>query len=36
LSYDSLKREITGDPEATRLLQRSYREPWIHPSIQSI
>ena len=31
LAYDPIKREITGDPEATRLLQRPYRAPWQHP-----
>jgi hypothetical protein len=31
LVYDPAKREITGDAEATRLLQRQYRAPWIHP-----
>jgi hypothetical protein len=31
LSYDPAKREISGDPEATKLLQRKYRSPWIHP-----
>jgi len=31
LSYDPLKKEIPGDPEATKLLQRIYRQPWIHP-----
>ena len=31
LSYDPVKREITGDPEATRLLRRSYRAPWQRP-----
>ena len=31
LSYDPVKREIPGDPEATKLLQRSYRQSWIHP-----
>jgi predicted dehydrogenase len=29
--YDPLKREIKGDPEATALLQRAYRSPWVHP-----
>ncbi|MFT3703271.1 MAG: Gfo/Idh/MocA family oxidoreductase [Agriterribacter sp.] len=33
LSYDPVKKEIIGDPEATKLLQRPYREPWIHPVI---
>jgi predicted dehydrogenase len=31
LSYDPLKREIIGDAEATKLLQREYRQPWLHP-----
>ncbi|MEP6844604.1 MAG: Gfo/Idh/MocA family oxidoreductase [Panacibacter sp.] len=31
LSYDPLKREIRGDAEATKLLQRQYRQPWVHP-----
>ena len=31
LSYDPVKREITGDAEATKLLQRKYRSPWEHP-----
>lgn len=31
LHYDSVKREIRGDAEATALLQRKYRSPWKHP-----
>jgi len=31
LVYDPVKKIITGDPEATKLLQRPYRGPWIHP-----
>jgi hypothetical protein len=31
LSYDPVKRMITGDEEATKLLQRQYRSPWQHP-----
>jgi predicted dehydrogenase len=31
LVYDPVKREIVGDPEATKLLQRPYRQPWVHP-----
>jgi predicted dehydrogenase len=31
LVYDNVKKIITGDPEATKLLQRPYRGPWIHP-----
>ena len=36
LSYDPVKKEITGDAEATRLLQRTYREPWVHPLPENI
>ncbi|SHJ02685.1 Gfo/Idh/MocA family oxidoreductase [Pseudozobellia thermophila] len=31
LSYDQDKQIVLNDPEATRLLQRSYREGWSHP-----
>ncbi|PVD53172.1 oxidoreductase [Terrimonas sp.] len=31
LSYDPIKKEIVGDPEATKLLKREYRGPWVHP-----
>lgn len=33
LVYDPAKREVTGDPEATRRLQRPYRAPWQRPVI---
>jgi predicted dehydrogenase len=36
LRYDPLKKEIIGDAEATRLLQRPYRQPWIHPFAASV
>jgi hypothetical protein len=29
--YDPVKRQIVGDGEANALLQRPYRQPWIHP-----
>src|SRR5258706_795710 len=29
--YDPKTRQIAGDPEATALLQRAYRQPWVHP-----
>jgi predicted dehydrogenase len=32
LVYDPARRQVVGDPEATRLLRRSYREPWQHPA----
>lgn len=31
LAYDPKTRTIPGDPEATRLLARPYRGPWVHP-----
>jgi predicted dehydrogenase len=31
LSYDPARRQVIGDAEATRLLQRKYRAPWKHP-----
>ena len=31
LVYDPKTRQIVGDPEATSLLQRPYRQPWVHP-----
>ncbi|HZI52142.1 MAG TPA: Gfo/Idh/MocA family oxidoreductase [Chitinophagaceae bacterium] len=31
LIYDPVKKEVVGDAEATQLLQRKYREPWVHP-----
>lgn len=33
LTYDPVKKEITGDPEATKLLKREYRGPWVHPGV---
>lgn len=30
--YDPQKREIVGDAEANKLLQRPYRQPYVHPS----
>jgi len=31
LTYDPVKKEVVGDAEATQLLQRKYRGPWVHP-----
>jgi predicted dehydrogenase len=31
LAYDSKTRTIPGDAEATKLLARPYRSPWVHP-----
>ena len=36
INYDPVKREITGDEEATKLLQRKYRSPWVHPQPEKI
>lgn len=36
LIYDPLKKEVVGDPEATKLLQRKYRSPWVHPLAENI
>jgi predicted dehydrogenase len=36
LQYDPIKHEIIGDPEATNLLQRTYRQPWMHPSLENL
>jgi len=33
LVYDPKKREVTNDPEATKLLARPYRAPWQRPVI---
>lgn len=29
--YDPKKRQIVDNPEANELLQRPYRQPWVHP-----
>jgi len=31
LVYDPVKRIVVGDEEATNLLHRVYRQPWVHP-----
>jgi predicted dehydrogenase len=31
LVYDPMLRQIVNDAEANKLLQRTYRQPWIHP-----
>lgn len=33
LSYDPETRTIVNDEEATRMLRRPYREPWVHPEV---
>lgn len=36
LQYDPVKRKIINDPEATKLLMRNYRQPWLHPLPENI
>jgi predicted dehydrogenase len=36
LVYDPKKRVIVDDREATQLLQRPYRKPWIHPDPKKV
>ncbi len=36
LIYDPVSRTIPGDAEATALLQRAYRQPWMHPHPDSV
>ena len=36
LSYDPATRTISGDPEATKMLARSYRNPWVHPDPKTV
>ena len=31
MTYDPVHRQILNDREATALLRRSYRSPWVHP-----
>ena len=33
LSYDPKTRTVVGDEQATKMLRRSYREPWGHPEV---
>ena len=32
LTWDEAKGRVAGDEEANKLLTRSYRAPWVHPS----
>ena len=36
LIYDPEKMAVVDDPEATKLLQRPYREPWVHPDPKNV
>jgi len=34
--YDPEKKIVVGDPEVSKLLQRAYRSPWIHPDPDNV
>jgi predicted dehydrogenase len=36
LTWDPVKNEVVGDPEANRLLRRPYRAPWAHPEAATV
>ena len=36
LVYDPIKHEVKGDAEATALLRRPYRAPWVHPEAAKV
>ena len=36
ITYDPKKRQIVGDDEANALLQRKYRQPWVHPDPNNV
>lgn len=36
LVYDPKNRIVVDDAEATKLLQRPYRKPWVHPEVNKI
>ncbi len=36
LVYDPKRRELVGDPDATKLLRRAYRGPWQHPEADRV
>ena len=36
LAYDPRTRTVPGDAEASRLLARPYRGPWVHPDSATV
>lgn len=33
IEWDGAKEQIVGDPEATKLMSRPYRAPWVYPTL---
>ncbi|MGC8640857.1 MAG: Gfo/Idh/MocA family protein [Isosphaeraceae bacterium] len=36
LSWDAEKGRVVNDDEANRLLRRHYRQPWVHPEVETV
>ncbi len=36
LEWDAERQQVKGDDEASELLRRHYREPWIHPEVANV
>jgi hypothetical protein len=36
LHYDPQQHRVVGDEEATKLLRRSYRAPYVHPTAEKV
>ena len=33
INWDGAKEQITGDAEASQLMSRPYRAPWVYPTV---
>jgi hypothetical protein len=33
IEWDGEKEVCVGDPEATKMLRRTYRKPWVYPEV---
>jgi hypothetical protein len=36
LTWDPVKHVVVGDDQATNLLRRPYRAPWVHPEVANV
>ena len=36
LVWDPVSQKVVGDDEGNRLLQRTYRAPWVHPAAENV